>query len=158
MTSKKASINKCGSKAEKPPVKVAVSKKLRRVIDSALPLPYVTIIDFILTDVKPGEFAVSPEPENGNRPFTFKSTGVITDFLIDDENLVQFNLKEDECKDTLKVQAVNPSHRFFIGQHIQCFGYIGAVSAGKYALLLEAAEDQFPGPGQPDFIVCHPFR
>eukprot|EP01032_Pedospumella_encystans_P013906 gene13906-15991_t len=127
-------------------------------MDSALPMPYVVIIDFILTDVIPGEFAVSPEPENGNKPFTFKTTGVVKDILVDEENLMRFTLVEDECKDTLNVLALNSSHRFAVGQHVQCFGYIGPVSVGKYALLLEAAEDQAPGPGQPDYIVCHPFK
>lgn len=111
-----------------------------------------------MTSVVPGEFAVSPEPENDNKPFTFKTTGVVTELLLDEGDIMQFSLKEDECNETLIVKAVNPSHRFTIGQHIRCFGYIGPVSVGKYALLLEAAEDLSPGPGQPDFIVCHPFR
>ena len=126
-------------------------------MDSTLPMPYAVIIDFILTDVIPGDFAVSPEPENGNKPFTFKTTGVVSEILVDEENLMRFNLVEDGCKD-VNVLALNSSHRFAVGQHIQCFGYIGPVSEGKSALLLEAAKDQCPGPGQPDFIVCHPFK
>eukprot|EP01032_Pedospumella_encystans_P012583 gene12583-14549_t len=100
-------------------------------MDSALPMPYAVIVDFILTDVIPGEFAVSPEPENGNKPFTFKTTGVVTEILVDDENLMRFNLVEDECKDMLNVLALNASRRFAVGQHVQCFGYIGPVSVGK---------------------------